>query len=164
MIRLIKRIAKKIINNQASIIINDHDLEYLLWICNLYIKIKNIPGHIAEIGVADGRNAILFGKLIKMYNDQSIRQYIGFDTFAGFTQKDLERDRHLEKNRWKNNSKKTVLSRCHDNNVEDLVEIFDGDAAMIVPEILKKHQGKNFKRIKLNLLCCTLIVMLISHL
>ena len=52
-----------------------------------YLKIKNIPGHIAEIGVADGRNAILFGRLIKIHNDQSVRQYIGFDTFDGFTQK-----------------------------------------------------------------------------
>ncbi len=148
MIKLIKLIAKKIINSQPSIIINDLDLEYLLWICNIYLKIKNIPGHIAEIGVADGRNTILFGKLIKMHNDQSVRQYIGFDTFLGFTQKDLERDKHLEKRRWKNNSKKKVLSRCHENNIEDVVEIFEGDAVRIVPDILKNHLGKKFQKNK----------------
>ena len=101
-----------------------------------------------EIGVADGRNAILFGRLIKIHNDQSVRQYIGFDTFDGFTQKDLERDKHLNKNRWKNNSKETVLSRCHDNDVEDLIEIFEGDAVKVVPEILKNHQGKKFQKNK----------------
>ena len=90
MIRFFKNIAKKIIINQPHKLINDLDLEYLLWICNIYLRIKNIPGHIAEIGVADGRNAILFGRLIKIHNDQSVRQYIGFDTFDGFTQKDLE--------------------------------------------------------------------------
>lgn len=148
MIRLIKKIAKYILSIQQTKIIKDIDLEYLLWICNMYLKIKNIPGHIAEIGVADGRNAILFGRLIKIHNDQSVRQYIGFDTFDGFTQKDLERDKHLNKNRWKNNSKKSVLSRCHDNDVEDLIEIFEGDAVKVVPEILKNHNGKKFQKNK----------------
>lgn len=148
MIRLIKKIAKYILSIQQTKIIKDIDLEYLLWICNMYLKIKNIPGHIAEIGVADGRNAILFGRLIKIHNDQSVRQYIGFDTFDGFTQKDLERDKHLNKNRWKNNSKKSVLSRCHDNDVEDLIEIFEGDAVKVVPEILKHHRGKKFQKNK----------------
>ncbi len=148
MIKFLKDVAKKIVNNQTNKTINDLDLEYLLWICNIYLKIKNVPGHIAEIGVADGRNAILFGRLIKIHNDQSVRQYIGFDTFDGFTQKDLERDKHLNKNRWKNNSKETVLSRCHDNDVEELIEIFEGDAVKVVPEILKNHQGKKFQKNK----------------
>jgi len=148
MIRFFKNIAKKIIINQPHKLINDLDLEYLLWICNIYLRIKNIPGHIAEIGVADGRNAILFGRLIKIHNDQSVRQYIGFDTFDGFTQKDLERDKHLNKDRWKNNSKASVLSRCHDNDVEDLIEIFEGDAIKVVPEILKNHHGKKFQKNK----------------
>ena len=146
--RLIKYIGKSILKNQPHKIIDDHDLEYLLWISNMYLKIKNVPGHIAEIGVAYGRNAILFGKLIKIHNDQSVRQYIGFDTFDGFTKKDLERDTHLNKNRWKKYNKEKVLNRCSDNDVEDLIEIFEGDAIKKVPEILKNHQGKKFQKNK----------------
>ena len=101
MIRIIKKVLKYILTTQQSKIIKDIDLEYLLWISNLYLKIKNIPGHIAEVGVADGRNTVLFGRLIKLHGDQSVRQYIGFDTFTGFTNKDLARDKHLDKASWK---------------------------------------------------------------
>jgi hypothetical protein len=144
MIKLIKKILKLIFNLNSNLVIKDYDLEYMLWISSLYLKIKNIPGHIAEIGVADGRNAVLFGRLIKLYNEQSVRQYIGFDTFDGFTEKDLVNEAHLSKTRWKSNSKDAVLKRCKDNNIGELVEIFEGDAVEIVPNILLNHRGKKF--------------------
>jgi len=146
MIKLIKKIIKKIVTINLANPIDDFELEYLLWISNIYLRIKNIPGHIAEIGVADGRNAILFGRIIKMHNDQFIRQYIGFDTFEGFIDRDLTRDNHLDKISWKNNSRKRVLERCYDNNVGHLVEIFEGDASKIVPNILKNHRGYKFQK------------------
>ena len=146
MIRLIKKVTKYILSTQQTKIIKDVDLEYLLWISNLYLKIKYVPGHIAEIGVADGRNTVLFGRLIKIHNDQSVRQYIGFDTFDGFTNEDLARDKHLDKARWKDNSRNSVLKRCQDNDVEELVEIFEGDALNLVPNVLKDHKGKKFQK------------------
>ena len=99
MIRVIKKVIKYILATQQNKIIKDIDLEYLLWISNLYLKLKNIPGHIAEVGVGDGRNTVLFGRLIKLHGDQSVRQYIGFDTFDGFLNRDLVRDRHHDKTR-----------------------------------------------------------------
>ena len=146
MIRILKKIAKRILLIESGNLIDDYNLEYLLWITNIYSKIKNIPGHIAEIGVADGRNTILFGRLIKLHRDQLVRQYIGFDTFDGFTNRDLARDTHLDKVNWKDNSRKRVLKRCFDNDVEDLVEIFEGDASKLVPQILKNHIGKKFQK------------------
>jgi hypothetical protein len=50
--------------------------------------------------------------LIKLHCDQSVRQYIGFDTFDIFTNKDLVRDRHLDKAKWEDNSQNSVLKRC----------------------------------------------------
>lgn len=146
MIRILKKIAKRILLIESGNLIDDYNLEYLLWISNIYSKIKSIPGHIAEIGVADGRNTILFGRLIKLHRDQSVRQYIGFDTFDGFTDRDLARDTHLDKVNWKDNSRKRVLKRCFDNDVEDLVEIFEGDASKLVPHVLKNHTGKKFQK------------------
>ena len=63
-----------------------------------------MPRHIAEIRFAVRINTVLFGGLIKLYYDQSVCQYIGFDTFDIFTNKDLVRDRHLDKARWKDNT------------------------------------------------------------
>ena len=140
-----KKLAKLFLKNTSKKIIDDNDLEYLLWISNLYLKIKHIPGHIAEIGIADGRNTVLFGRLIKLHNDQSVRQYIGFDTFDGFTSKDLSRDSHLDKARWKNNTREKVLERCKYNKISELVEVFEGDAIETVPKVLKNYKGKKFQ-------------------
>ena len=136
MIRLIKKITKYILSTQQTKVIKDVDLEYLLWISNLYLKIKYIPGHIAEIGVADGRNTVLFGRLIKIHNDQS-DCILEIDKLA---------NNHLDKTRWKNNSRNSVMKRCQDNDVEELVEIFEGDALNLVPKILKDHKGKKFQK------------------
>ena len=146
MIRTIKKVIKYILTTQQNKIIKDIDLEYLLWISNLYLKLKNVPGHIAEVGVGDGRNTVLFGRLIKLHGDQSVRQYIGFDTFDGFLNRDLVRDKHHDKTRWKSNSRNSVLKRCQDNDVEELVEIFEGDALDVVPKVLKDHRGKKFHK------------------
>ena len=146
MYRFLKKIAKKIISAQPGKVVSDWDLEYFLWISNLYLRIKHVPGHVAEIGVADGRNTILFGRLIKLHKDQSVRQYIGFDTFNGFDQRDLDRDGHLSSNAWKKNTLSAVLKRCEDNDVEDVVELFEGDAVKTVPMVLSNHKGKKFQK------------------
>ena len=128
--------------------IHDNDLEYLLWISSLYSEIYNVPGHIAEIGVANGRNTVLFGKLIRLFNDSHVRQYIGFDTFDGYTERDLERDTHLSGKAWKGNafSKAAVEERCGSADVLEVVELIEGDAMKTVPEILSNHQGKLFQK------------------
>ena len=146
MYRLIRKFAKMILSANKTKVIKDYDLEYLLWITSLYLKIKYLPGNIAEVGVADGRNTVLFGRLIKLHNDQSVRQYIGFDTFDGYKKKDLVRDGHLNKSGWKETSRDAVLKRCKDNDIEDTIELFEGDATEIVPKILKEHKGKKFQK------------------
>ena len=123
----------------------DFDLEYIMWIVQIYSRIERIPGHIAEIGVASGRNTVLFGKLIKMHNQASVRQYIGFDTFDGYNARDLNRDTHLDHSEWKNFTKADVLRRCVINDVDDVIEIIEGDALKTVPDTLKQHNGKKFQ-------------------
>ena len=44
---MFKRFIKKLIQLQPAKEIKDEDLEYLLWISNLYLQVVNIPGHIA---------------------------------------------------------------------------------------------------------------------
>lgn len=147
MIGFVTKLARKILALQPSKDISDSELEYLLWICSLYQKLDSIPGHIAEVGVASGRNAVLFGRLIRIFGDSSSRQYIGFDTFDGYIESDLSRDRHLASgnDRWKAFSKAGVLKRCSINGVGDVVELFEGDATTEVPRVLIEHKGKKFQ-------------------
>lgn len=144
--KFLTKIAYKILEKQPAKSICDEDLEYLLWICGLYKKLSDLPGHIAEIGVGDGRNAVLFGHLIFQHGDQSVRQYIGFDTFDGFVPRDLERDGHLSSLRWKENSVRSVLDRVKLEGVSDVIELIEGDALDTVPDTLKNFKGRKFQK------------------
>lgn len=141
----LRRLAKFLLHFTDVKDISDADLEYLCWITSLYVRIQSVPGHIAEVGVADGRNTVLFGRLIDQFNDQSTRQYIGFDTFDGYSERDLLKDQHLSENAWKHCSEEAVLRRCKDNDVDALVELIKGDATKTVPLVLENHRGKKFQ-------------------
>ena len=139
--RLFRAVAKQFINLQPSMDISDKDLEYLITLINLYNDIRLLPGHIAEIGVAEGRNAVIFGKLIKLFGDHDLRQYVGFDTFNGYLDRDIDRDPYLNPRAWKNLDLQRVMRRCQDNNVEKLVEFHMGDVLETAPKILREHKG-----------------------
>lgn len=145
----LKRILKTLFNQIVSVSsreIKDEEIEYILWLTSLYINLEKLPGHIAEVGVASGRNAIIFGKLIKLFSDTNVRQYLGFDTFDGYVSRDIISSKHLREDAWKTNTKKAVLNRCEVAGVAELVEIFEGDAVETAPEVLKIHRGKKFQK------------------
>lgn len=52
-------------------------------LCELYKKTLGIAGHIAEVGVHKGFGSILFGKLISMFEPESLTMVHGFDHFKG---------------------------------------------------------------------------------
>ena len=60
----IKFIIRSSGTNARDRYLEDLELSYLYSIFNLFNKVENIPGHIVELGVGAGRNAILFGKLL----------------------------------------------------------------------------------------------------
>ena len=43
-------------------------VKYITGLHNLFIRTKDIPGHIIELGAGSGRNAVIFGNLLKLYN------------------------------------------------------------------------------------------------
>ncbi len=48
-----------------------------------YHKTKHLCGHLAEIGVYKGAGSILFGKLLRIYDPNSLFMVHGFDNFGG---------------------------------------------------------------------------------
>ena len=51
------------------------ELSYLFGIFNLFKEIEKCPGHIIELGVGAGRNAILFGNLLKTTGQDGFARY-----------------------------------------------------------------------------------------
>ena len=120
----------------------DSEVQYLFWIFNCYMKISNVPGHVAEIGVAGGRNAVYFGLLFKLFGEGSTRQYIGFDTFNGYVDRDLFFQKNLSETAWKDHTLSSVIERCRNAGVDDYCEFIAGDALETVPNTLQNHKDR----------------------
>jgi len=105
MINLIKKFLKKILKKEIVINLNnveqnqtylyDDEFTYILHLYELYKMTQKIPGHIVEVGVAGGRNAIIFGQLIKHYGELNTKKYHGIDTFEGYSEVDLSKESYF---------------------------------------------------------------------
>ena len=60
--------------------VTSENVNYFAGVHNLFLRTKDVPGHIIELGCGDGRNAIIFGNLLKLYNLTHSKKYFGFDS------------------------------------------------------------------------------------
>ena len=91
----LRKIFKSIIYTYLEKGIWDKDItsdkvKYITGVNNLFIRTKDVPGHIIELGTGMGRNAVIFGNLLKLYNLTSSKKYFGFDTFSGYPKSVLD--------------------------------------------------------------------------
>ena len=56
----------------------------------LYKKTIDLPGDIVEGGVFKGSGVLFWAKLIAIFNSSSARKVVGFDTFEGFLDQNLD--------------------------------------------------------------------------
>ena len=60
----------------------------------LYKKIINLSGAVVELGVFKGASLCRFAMLRNLYEINSSRKIIGFDTFAGFPDTEYDDDKY----------------------------------------------------------------------
>lgn len=114
--------------------LEESEFKYILWLDRVYNKITTVPGHIVELGVAYGRNGIIFSHFNKMYNASDVRKYIGFDTFNGYSELSLNNSSRLSSSAWNNISKKAVLNRFRKAGITKGVTLVEGDILKTVNE------------------------------
>lgn len=112
------------------------EFRYVLWLDRVYQKIVTVPGDIVELGVAYGRNSIIFSNLVKMNGDDMVRRYYGFDTFKGYTEESMKIDKHLGKESWKDNSKEYVWDKIVRLGHKDICQLIEGDIVEEVPKFI----------------------------
>lgn len=115
-----------------------NEFRYIMMVHEVFKKVEKIPGHIVELGVARGRNAVLFANIIKSYNDDS-RKYYGFDTFSGYSEEDLILNPKLSADSWKIDYK-FVKSRIKNQGYQNIVEFIKGDIKRTVPQFIKENK------------------------
>ncbi len=114
------------------------EFRYVLWVDRIYTKIRRVPGHIVELGVARGRNSLIFGNLMQLHGEAHLRQYYGFDTFQGYTEEDLKADPHLKRTAWKNNAD-WVQKRIEAAGYSASCKLVVGDIKQTVPDFLERN-------------------------
>jgi hypothetical protein len=118
------------------------EFRYILWLERTYRLIENVPGHIVEVGVARGRNAVIFGHLIRLTGDDQVRNYYGFDTFEGYTDDDLRRSPHLSAAEWKATTLQFVQDRLREAKLAELCHVFKGDIKQVAPQFVNSKQAR----------------------
>lgn len=114
------------------------EFKYVLWLYEIYRQIRPVPGNIVEVGVAYGRNTILFSHLMQMHGETSFRSYYGFDTFDGYNDASLAEEPHLSEKAWKAVSVHDVHRRIRLAGEFDNYHLIEGDVLETLSKFLEK--------------------------
>ena len=118
-------------------------VEYITGVDRIFELSKDVPGHIIELGTGRGRNAVIFGSLITNSNKQKFKNYFGFDTFEGYTSKDIESTPHLSENEHKNTSLNIVTSHLTAEGLDEVCHLYQGDIIKTLPKFIDEGDRKH---------------------
>jgi hypothetical protein len=106
--------------------LNQKSIDYIMGHYRLYERIKDIPGHIIELGAGSGRNSLIFGRFIKVNNQSGYKRIYGFDTFSGYPKSVLNQNTNLSSKNHKDFTYNDVKLRMQQNNLTDVVTLIKG--------------------------------------
>ncbi|MEX1248258.1 MAG: TylF/MycF/NovP-related O-methyltransferase [Anaerolineales bacterium] len=123
----------------------------------LFKLIADKPGDIVEGGVLKGAGLLLWAKLIEIFNPQSRRKVIGFDTFEGYPQDgakghDRKTARDFKQVQIKDGSDvamATIQGIAEQQGLSHRIELVHGKAEESMPKYIKENPG--FRAALLNL-------------
>jgi hypothetical protein len=108
----------------------------------LYKKVLDLPGHIAEIGTFHGASLVFFGKLIRLFEPHNYTQAHGFDWFQGM--KPTADDNHSGAGNWVGDYERLqqLVAR---QQLEDCVVIHKMDVTKDLSTFLEENRYMRFK-------------------
>ena len=127
----------------------ERELRQLCMYSHIIEKIRNIPGDIAEFGVASGTSLMSLARLNNIYNDNlhgdySKKNVYGFDTFSGLPYLDRERDLNMNK---KNQPKDMKIGGYnHEDKLDNLLRFCKENKNVKLYKGLFEDTVPNFKR------------------
>jgi hypothetical protein len=113
----------------------------------LYKRVLGLAGHIAEVGVYKGAGSIFFGKLIQMFEPDSLTMVHGFDHFKGT---DENTDSKLQVAGGNLSNEETVRELIRLQGLESTVKIHNLDARTDFLNFFHKNPHLQFKLIFLD--------------
>lgn len=120
----------------------------------IYKKIINIPGHIAEFGVFKGASLVRWATFRELLENENSRKIMGFDTFAEFPETDYKNDKSFRERFVQSaglNSieledlKKSLASKNIGN-----YELVPGDILQTLPKFLNDNPHHRFSLVHID--------------
>ena len=93
-----KKIDKLDFIYQFPVFVGDVNIARLIFLYEIYKKVQNLSGHIADIGTWKGASFFSFAKFVKIFEKYSQTRVYGFDWFKGM--KPGENDDMAHKNKY----------------------------------------------------------------
>jgi hypothetical protein len=123
----------------------------------LFKLIADKPGDIVEGGVLKGSGLLYWAKLIEIFNPQSRRKVVGFDTFEGYPEDGARAHDQLTAKEFKQIQIKdgadvameTIMDVARKQGLEHRIELVKGNAQDTLPTYVNQNPG--FRAALLNL-------------
>jgi len=112
----------------------------------LYKMTIDLPGDIVEGGVFKGAGVLLWAKLIEIFNNRSNRKVIGFDTFEGFPDNNLDYEtKALQDNDGVGKNETATVEILNQvaasQGLRDRMELVDGDVTSTIKQYADDNPG-----------------------
>ena len=123
----------------------------------LFKKTLSVPGDIIECGVFKGTGHIFWLKLLKIFDEHSIKKVIGFDSFENFSDSILEYEKKEQKkfvkeaNYTTNISVKEINKKINKLGLIKRSELIKGDIITTAKKYTKNNKGFKISLLNLDL-------------
>ncbi len=122
--------------------VGDLTLIRAMSLIDAYKQTKHICGHISEIGVYRGASSILFAKLIRIYEQDSLTMCHGFDNFMGTK---AVNENPLQVNGGNITSEMQLRELIRLQELDNILKIHKLDAEKDFPEFFDKNPHLRFR-------------------
>lgn len=137
---------------------NDVDrIKKILVRYELYKLSQNIPGDIIECGVFKGTGHIFWLKLLKIFDNNSLKKVVGFDTFGDFPKSTLTFEKKAVKKFQKEakfdsqNLLKKIDNKIKKANLNDRSVLIKGDIVKTSKKYVNDNRGFRISLLNLDL-------------
>ncbi|WP_286233234.1 class I SAM-dependent methyltransferase [Thalassotalea sediminis] len=123
-------------------------LHRMITIYELYKQTLGLAGHIADVGVYKGASSLLFAKLIKIFESESLTLCHGFDWFEGMQLN--EKDSALIENGGYKTEYEDILELVNKQGFSNILKIHKLDLKKDLNEFFDENQHLRFKLVMMD--------------
>ncbi len=143
-----KEISATELMDEVPAYIGHMNLNRILTIYELYKKTLGLAGHIADVGVYKGYSSLLFAKLVKIFEHESLTIVHGFDWFEG-SNPTIDDPEYIVKGGYKSDYEE-VMELVSLQRLDNILKIHKMDLTKDCPRFFEANRYLKFKLVMMD--------------